>query len=413
MAVVVSHPTGNANLRAVLRALHSRLDSFWTALALPPHWINAPFLSERARRELGRRTFPEVPWAKTRVAPMREIARIGAGRLGLRQPTRHEYGWASIDQVYRRLDRQVATYVSGPDAYGLRAVYAYEDGARDTFRAARSRGLSCIYDLPIAHWRTLRRLLDEEAALQPAWAPTMEGLIDSCEKLARKDEELELADEVIVPSTFTRESLKGQIDDHKSVTVAQFGAPRPIVTKPAQRSESEPLHVLYAGHLSQRKGFAYLIAAMSKLHIPWRLSVAGHRPANAPPQLDAFLQDTRCRWLGHVPHSTLLEAMGGAHVLVLPSIVEGSAMVQREAMSAGLPLITTANAGGADIIVDGREGFIVPIRNPDAIAQRLTLLYEDETKREEIAVAALACAARSGWEAYEAQIARLIEAVLA
>jgi glycosyltransferase involved in cell wall biosynthesis len=64
-------------------------------------------------------------------------------------------------------------------------------------------------------------------------------------------------------------------------------------------------------------------------------------------------------------------------------------------------------------MTDGREGFIVPIRDPDAIAERLTLLYEDEARRQQMAAAALACAARSGWETYEARIAQLIETVLA
>jgi glycosyltransferase involved in cell wall biosynthesis len=415
MSVVVSHPTGNANVRAVLRGLGASglLDSFWTTLAVPPHWTRAPFLGERARRELGRRAFPEVPWTKTRVRPIREIVRLAAGYVGAVGLTQHESGWASADGINWRLDCDVAAYLAKPGAGGVRAVYAYEDVARNTFTAARPRGIQCIYDLPIAHWRTLRRLLQEEAALHPAWAPTMEGLIDSSEKLARKDEELVLADEVIVPSTFTRESLKGQVDDRTPISIAQFGAPPPTVTRPARRSEGEPLHVLFAGHLSQRKGFAYLIAAMSKLRVPWRLSMAGPKPAHTPVQLDAFLQDARCNWLGHVPHSTLLEIMSAAHVFVLPSIVEGLAMVQREAMSAGLPLITTANAGGTDIIADGQEGFIVPIRNPDAIAERLTLLYEDEARREKMAVAALASAGRSGWDTYETRISQLVEGVLA
>ena len=418
MAVAVSHPTGNANLRAVLRALGAggRLDSFWTALAVPPGWTAAPFLGERVRRELGRRAFPEVPWARTRMRPMREAVRLGAGRLGWH--ARHETGWASIDRVYRQLDRAVAGYLAGPDARGLGAVYAYEDGARDTFKAARARGVRCLYDLPIAHWRMARRLLQEEAALHPAWAPTMEGLADSSEKLARKDEEIALADVIIVASTFTRRS----VEDHfgaahcstlGAIEVAPYGAPAPLVDRPGRRAPGEPLHVLYAGHLAQRKGIVYLIAALRRLDTPWRLTLAGPRPASAPAELAAFLSDARCTWLGHVPHRTLLETMTRAHVLVFPSIVEGFGMVLYEAMAAALPVITTPHTAGPDIMTDGREGFIVPIRDPDAIAGRLALLYRDETRRQEMAAAALACAARSGWETYEARISELVEAVLA
>jgi glycosyltransferase involved in cell wall biosynthesis len=414
-AVLVSHPTGNANVRAVLRALGAggRLDSFWTALALPPDWLGAPFLGERARRELGRRAFPEVPWARTRVRPLREAVRLGAARLGWSQLARHETGWASVDRVYRQLDRAVAAHLAGPDARSVRAVYAYEDGARDTFKAARARGIRCIYDLPIAHWRTLRRLLQEEAALHPAWAPTMEGLMDSCEKLARKDEEIALADNIVVASTFTRKSVEDRFGTNLAIEVGAYGAPPPLVDRPNRRGPGELLHLLYAGHLAQRKGLAYLIAALRRLDVPWRLTLAGPRPAHAPAALASLLADARCAWLGHLPHRTLLETMTRAHVFVFPSIVEGFGMVLYEAMAAGLPVVTTPHTAGPDIMTDGREGFIVPIRDPDAIAARLTLLYEDEARRQQMAAAALACAARSGWETYEARIAQLVEAVLA
>ena len=413
MTVVVSHPTGNENLRAVLRALGSydRLASFWTTLAVPPRLSNAPFLNERGRRELGRRMFPELPWSKMRMRPFREIARFGATQLGWWALIRHETGWASVDQVYRQLDRDVAAYIAGPEARAVRAVYAYEDGARDTFAAARARGVRCIYDLPIAHWRTLRRLLEEEAELHPSWASTMEGLVDSSEKLARKDEEIALADDVVVASSFTRRSVEDHFGAGLPITVTPYGAPPPLVSQPGRRDPGEPLRLFYAGHLAQRKGIAYLIAALQRLSVPWQLTLAGPLPSAAPAELDAFLADERCNWLGHIPHRTLLEGMTRAHVFVFPSIVEGFGMVLYEAMAAGLPVITTPHTAGPDIMTDGREGFIVPIRNPDAIAARLALLHEDETKRQAMAAAALACAARSGWETYEARIAELIGAV--
>jgi glycosyltransferase involved in cell wall biosynthesis len=419
MTVVVSHPTGAPYLRAVLRALGAggRLDSFWTALAVPPRVARACLLGERIGRELGRRAFPEVPWARTRLRPGREAVRIAADRLGWHALTRHETGWASVDRVYRQLDRAVAAHLArahaGPGPGAVRAVYAYEDGARDTFKAARARGLRCIYDLPIAHWRMARRLLAEEAALHPAWAPTMQGLVDSQGKLARKDEELALADRIVVASSFTRRSVEDALGAHLPLEVAPYGAPAPLVERPAIRLPGAPLHVLYAGHLSQRKGLVYLIAALRRTDIPWRLTLAGPRPASAPAELVAFLGDPRCTWLGHVPHRTLLQTMTRAHAFVFPSIVEGFGMVLTEAMAAGLPVVTTPNTAGPDIMTDGCEGFIVPIRDPDAIAERLALIYGDETRRREMAAAALACAARSGWETYEARISHLVEAALA
>jgi glycosyltransferase involved in cell wall biosynthesis len=65
-----------------------------------------------------------------------------------------------------------------------------------------------------------------------------------------------------------------------------------------------------------------------------------------------------------------------ADVLVLPSICEGSATVIYEGLACGLPVITTPNAGS--VVRDGREGFIVPIRDADAIANALEQLLRDK-----------------------------------
>src|SRR5690606_6080171 len=122
----------------------------------------------------------------------------------------------------------------------------------------------------------------EEAELHPSWAPTMEGLIDSAEKLERKDEEISLADSISVASSFTRRSLEEHFGSGLPITVAPYGAPPPLVTEPNRRGPGEPIRVLYAGHLAQRKGIAYLIAALQRLDVPWRLTLAGPRPVLAP-----------------------------------------------------------------------------------------------------------------------------------
>ena len=408
MSALVSHPTGNANLRAVLRALEGvgALSEFWTTLALPPSLSRAGALPPHVRRRLGQRTFNEVPWARTRLRPWREVSRLAARGAGIGSLTRHETGWASVDAVYHGLDQAVARRLRSK-ASSPSMVYAYEDGALETFLAAQETGVPRVYDLPIAHWRSLRQLLQEEAERLPEWACTMEGLRDSEEKLARKDREIELADRIFVASSFTRDSLTAAFSD-VSVHVTPYGCPPPAATEPARRAEGAPLHLMFAGHLAQRKGIADLIAALKLLEIDWRITLAGPKPAMAPSALDRFLKDERVTWLGTVPHATLLDHMARAHVFVFPSIVEGFGMVITEALSAGLPVITTPHTAGPDILTEGQDGFIVPIRAPEAIADRITALAEDEDKRLAMAHAARATARRMSWSRYEAQIADLV-----
>lgn len=407
MSALVSHPTGNANLRAVLRALEGSglLAEYWTSVALPVGFTRARVLPEHLRRRLGQRTFAEAPWARTRSRPVREIARLAARSARVRALTGHETGWASVDSVYRDLDRAVARRLRTRSCRAT-AVYAYEDGACDSFRAARESGRTRIYDLPIAYWRTLRRLLQEEADRLPEWAPSMEGLRDSTAKHARKDAEIELAEHIIVASSFTRQSLQDHFDD-LTVHVTPYGCPPPAPGDPATR-EGAPLELMFAGHLAQRKGIADLIAALQVLQIDWRLTLAGPRPTDAPGALDRFLADPRCTWIGVVPHATLLERMAQAHVFVFPSIVEGFGMVITEALAAGLPVITTPHTAGPDILEEGKDGFVVPIRAPDIIAERITRLADDEPMRQAMAEAAREKARVMSWRRYEDQIAALV-----
>lgn len=321
MSALVSHPTGNANLRAVLRGLQGadELAEFWTTLALPKEMARSPALPRLVQRRLSQRCFAEVSWSRTRLQPWREITRLVARGAGFRALTQHEVGWASVDGVYRALDRAVAEHIRS-DSCTASLVYAYEDGALESFRAAHETGITCAYDLPIAYWRTLRHLLEEEAERLPEWACTMEGLRDSSEKHERKDAELELADEILVASSFTRNSLASHFGKI-SVHVTPYGCPAPTNAPPKPRGHDRPIELFFAGHLAQRKGIADLIAALAFLDVDWRLTMAGPRPPMAPKALDQFLQDQRVNWLGTVPHSTLLEHMTRAHVFVFLSLI--------------------------------------------------------------------------------------------
>ena len=96
------------------------------------------------------------------------------------------------------------------------------------------------------------------------------------------------------------------------------------------------------------------------------------------------------------------------HVFIFPSLAEGFGLVVTEALSAGLPVITTTNTCGPEIMTDGVEGFIIPIRILDAIAEKFTLLYEDEARRRAMAEAAKRRAAEVSWARFEDQVAGLV-----
>ena len=408
--VLLSHPTGNANSRQALLAFYERnmLDGFYTTVAWNPDSIWNKMLPAGLRTELSRRTYPEIPEGMVHTAPVRELCRVLFGRLGLSGLVKRVGSPFSISEIYRQIDCLAA---AGLSSRTPQAVYAYDGGALQTFRVARRMGVKTIYELPTASWQSKKELFREEVELQPAFAESLQiERSDPSEWLRRKDQELELADQVIVPSAYVQSTLPASVPASR-VRIIPYGAPQVPVGDSLPRSVTGgKLRVLYVGTMTQRKGLSYLLEAMKKVEAAADLTMIGSRVGNCQP-LDAALQ--RYHWMPTVPHSVVLETMRRHDVLAFPTLSEGFALVILEAMSQGLPVITTPNSGAEGIITDGEDGFIVPIRSPEAIAEKLDLLARDRDRLAAMSEAARRKAALHSWAHYREQLATVARRVIA
>jgi glycosyltransferase involved in cell wall biosynthesis len=395
--IVVVHPTGNANVRAVLSALDADrlLATFYTTVGLRAggllqRSIPPPFRGRANRRSYG------VNHGQIVFHPLREMLRL--------------FGHGSVDSVYADLDAFVSEQVQHANS-NVAGVYCYEDGALKTFQAASARGLPRFYDLSIAYWETSQRLLREEAERWSAWEPTLVGTRDSQEKLDRKAQELDLASVVICPSTFVEESLPESARRSKTCLRAEFGSPR-VSLSPLRsfHDANAPLRILFAGSMTQRKGLADVFAAMKLLNrADVQLVVLGSPVA----PLDFYRKEyPGFEYQPPRPHDEVLELMQKCDVFLLPSIVEGRALVQQEAMACGLPLIVTRNAGGEDLIEEGKTGFLVNIRSPEAIAEKISWFADHRHALPAMREAAQRKSAGYTWEKYGARISGAVRQVL-
>jgi alpha-maltose-1-phosphate synthase len=403
--LILSHPIGNANVRQAVRALNDvgLLSEFWTSLSWRPEHPLARMLPESVNRQLSRRTFTHVHRDQVHCYPWLEAGRLLASRFRLTSLTRHEVGWFSVDAVYRALDATVASRLQ--HAQNIDAVYAYEDGALASFRVARKLGLRTIYELPIGYWRRYLELMAEEAELQPEWAMTLPGILDSAEKRDRKDEELALSTHIVVASEFVRHTLRKAGPLNAGISVAPYGAPATCAAKIWPSNPDDPLRVIFVGMLSQRKGISYLLKAADLLGSRIKLTIVGKRIGKCQ-ALDAALQVHR--WIPSLNHSDLLQEIGRHDVMVFPSLFEGLSLVLLEALSQGVPVITTAHSGASDFLSDEDDGFIVPIRDAGAIAEKLELLAEDRDRLEAMSQAAISKAAQRSWKRYRERLASIV-----
>lgn len=412
LSILVSHPTGNANVRALIAGLHNRslLHSYWTTLSVGRRFELLGALHSGLNQELARRSYEEVPKEKIVTKPTLELLRQISKRFGFGWITRHGDGIASTDAVYQNLDQAVAKFVLKSASHqGITGVYAYEDGAGHTFSAANRIGLDAIYELPIGYYREFHRIIAEQSSKFPEWASTVNSLRDPQEKLDRKDLELKLASRVYVASSFTKKSLNSAPSKPKEIFVVPYGAPPPRVESPASREKNEPIKLIFAGHLNLRKGLPDLIRSTELFDFDWHLIIAGTLPQSPPKALTDFLANPRVQWVGHVPHSKLLKYMAESHAFVFPSVFEGFGLVIYEAMSCGLPVVTTPHTAGPDIIEHGHNGFILPINDSTAIASTLGRLHADEHYRKSVGVNALSAAKARGWELYRSEVANTLE----
>jgi len=407
--VALSHPTANSNVREVALALleGGLLDSFHTCIAACDGNFFDRLGALPGFGEVRRRNCHAGLLSKLKLHPWREGLRLIAQRSAFLQPL--ALSFASIDEVYWSLDRKVAYYVSKQP--NLAGVYCYEDGALETFRDAKKNGIKCIYDLPIAYWRVGRALMEQEAKRWPSWRRTLVGVSDSADKLARKDGELDLADMVICPSQFVFDSIPKRIRDSKKICVIPFGSPIDIQLLDKKKGESySKLRILFAGSMSQRKGLADVFAALKMLDPKkYELHLLG-----SPVTEMEFYRNEYSSFIYHPPRSNdkVLELMRSCDVFVLPSIVEGRALVQQEAMSCGLPIIVTKNAGAQDLVEDGKAGFLVPIRSPESIAEKLEILNRDRGLLSSMSSAAKEKANQLTWASYRVKISEAVGSVI-
>jgi glycosyltransferase involved in cell wall biosynthesis len=396
--LLLAHPTGNINTRAAARAFLDAgwLQEFHTCVCWNPSSPFAGLLPTALAAQLNRRSFADLPRHLQYNHPWRELLRLAGVGRHLPWLGRHESGPLSIDAIYKSFDRHVAARL--PRLTCLQAVYGYEDGALFIFQAAERLGLRRIYDLPIGYWRSAQRIFQEERELQPEWASTLTGLADSRAKLERKDQELQLADLVVVPSEFVRSTLMEHGATSAPIAVVPFGSPQPLEGPPPHRSAG-PLRVLYVGSMGQRKGLSYALDAVDSLGSLVSLTLIGKVTAPQCRPLMAALE--RHHWIESLPNPQILAQMRQHDVLLLPTLFEGYALVISEALSQGLPVITTPNSGGTASVRDGIEGFIVPIRNSQAIAERLQQLANNPDQLSAMRQACLCRATELSWAGYE------------
>jgi alpha-maltose-1-phosphate synthase len=301
------------------------------------------------------------------------------------------------------LDSWVASQIEACDV-----VVGLSGAALKTGQLAQSRGAKYVCDRGSSHIRFQYAIVNEE---HRRWGiPERE-----CdERMVRREEaEYSAADAITVPSEFARQSfIKIGLPAEKVVKIP-YGV---LLSRfrPGKPPPTDSFDILFAGTVCLRKGVPYLLQAFQTLEHPRkRLRIAGAIEPESMAVLERLGLDG-VEMLGSMSQEKLAEYMSASHVMVLPSIEEGLALVQAQAMACGCPVISSINTGGEDLFQDGVEGFLVPIRSPEAIRERLAQLAADPGLRQRMSAAALLrVQGLGGWADYGEKYTAFLESLTA
>jgi colanic acid/amylovoran biosynthesis glycosyltransferase len=142
-----------------------------------------------------------------------------------------------------------------------------------------------------------------------------------------------------------------------------------------------------------RKGYEYALRAIRLLvdrEIPVTLDVIG---AGAERQrllytIDDLELHGSVRLLGQLPPADVVGRLQQADVFLLSSLSEGISNAVLEAMACGVPVVTTDCGGMREAVTHGVEGFVVPTRASQAMAESLEVLWQQPARRAQMGAAA-------------------------
>ncbi|MFT5240217.1 MAG: hypothetical protein ACI9OU_001325 [Candidatus Promineifilaceae bacterium] len=397
MKVVVAQKGSREHFLAA-RALHDRghlaaLVADWYAPRLP--WLHT--LSQR----LGLAPLKRLMAARCDTLPDALVYSFGRHGIRSRQreiaALRHGAPYAA----YLSTDAAFAQRVAALDLPPHDVFFGFSYASLEAMAVAKAKGKLVLLD-QIDPGPPEARLVQAERKAWPNYALPMTHA--PAAYYDRLRQEWNLADAILVNSEWTRDLIVEEGVDPKKIDILPLAYAPPNQRPEQHQPHDGPLRVLWLGTVTLRKGISYLVEA-AKRFAPSdiEITVAGRIDISAA----AIAQAPACiRWVGPIPRPQTEALYRAADVFVLPTVSDGFALTQLEALAQGVPVIVTPNC--ARIVEEGRTGFVVPARDVTALAEALAHCRDHAN---DLAAMAPACIDRANAFSHETYAQRLLEII--
>lgn len=346
------------------------------------------------RKRLRVKVLPSINHELVHEIPLPYLISQGFRRAGL-------ISSAKADFMFNNLyDRQVCI-----DLDECAVFHFVNSQGLTTARKVKQNGGVLICGVREEHMETYEELLLEEYHLLGLPYKSSMSLIQE-----RMLEELELADYIFATTEHTAQTYVARGFPREKVFVVPYGVAQEQDgysglegDDKSNYSDADVFRILFVGHVDPRKGLHYLLKAFSSLKLPnSELIVVGGYEDNSWLGSDADYEHVR--FIGNVPRVDLKFYYRCSSIFVLPSIVDSFGLVVSEAMAMGLPVVVSENVGAKEIVRNGKDGFVVPIRNVDALQEKILWLYEHPEERKLMGQQSRLRVQEFTWERYRERV---------
>ncbi len=355
-------------------ALACLYTDFWNHLPLPVTRSGKIYLGKRAQGFWGRCS-KDIPASRVRSFFFSSILWLWKQRK-LR-------GTKALYNLYENWGKDFATKVASDlDSIDHNIFFGFSSASLEALNHERKSGRFTVLD-EIAPVHLEEEIIAEERQSFRGWESEGEPIPHSF--LERMEQEWDMAHRIVVNSEWTKGALVTRGISKEKIFVVPLAYENPNIGQVRTLGVNKPLRVLWFGTLCLRKGFQYALEAARKLErYAIQFTFAG--PTSIDLQRVSWPQNAH--YLGQISRINAHKVWNNHDVLLLPTLSDGFAITQLEAMAHGLPVIATHNCG--DIVEDGKNGCKINVRDSDAIVASLMKFLDREISLSSASMQALA-----------------------
>lgn len=293
--------------------------------------------------------------------------------------------------------RKVAKYCMNNN---VDAVVLYDDTSPECSKILKKRNsnIKIILDMSAPALPYMKKIYEEDMIVSPDFSDMLknEKINTFNEKLLKRlNEEIKYADYFLVASEFTKQSLIECNVPENRIFICRYGI-NSKVFKPGYKKNTI-LKAVYIGGTKQFKGLSYLLKAFKKLeNYPVCLTIIGENTLS----LEKQKEYKNIKFSGIILPERVSDILKDSDISIFPSLGDGFGFAVTESLSAGCPVICSKNTGASDLIIDGKNGFIIDIQNSEQIIEKVIYFIKNKSKLYEMQKEARNSVLQLSWENY-------------